>query len=137
MNVRSFAQRIQYESSQNLLHIDLSHCSIEHPEQVDELRRAIDSLLGSLDHKVYAVVNYEGFELAPGVEAAYREMMRLNQEHYSLGTVRYSEDLYTRTVLRSSATRGRFSGNVCGSLREALERIEHLKAEHAAGPPKL
>lgn len=80
---------------------------LDSPEEVASLASFLDGYFGALGRKVHVVVNYDHFQLAPGAEPAYAEMVRSNTEKYFLSTVRYSTQAFTRRRM-AGVSRGLF-----------------------------
>lgn len=123
---RRLADRFRYDERENILHIDFEGLTVER-STVAGIAEMVDRICGPLKHKVYAVVNYTDFEVLPEAQDAYTEMMVRNQKRYSLGTVRYSRGLLTRTMLRGAATHAKVRSNVCDTEEEAFALVQKLK----------
>ena len=57
---------------------------------VEAIRSKVAEICEPLGHKVYAIVNYEGFVLERDVEDAYVEMVKDVVERYYLGVTRFT-----------------------------------------------
>ena len=85
-----------------------------------ELARFLDGYFSALGQKVHVVVNYDHFQVGPGAEQAYWDMVRSNREKYFLSSVRYSTQAFTRRRLAAglaSAGTGLFD-----SFAEAMKQ---------------
>ena len=58
-----FDARFNYDRDHNILFINLSELTIKTQEIIERYKERIRSIVEPLGHKVYAVVNYDGFEL--------------------------------------------------------------------------
>lgn len=126
---RTLESRFVYDPGEKVLFADLEGLEITSKDAVARIEARLDELLGSLDHKVYGVVNYTNFKLHPSVTAAYQRMMLRAQRLYSLGTVRYSERLVTRAFLRTAGTQSKVRANVCETRAEAMALLAELRRE--------
>jgi len=58
-----------------------------------------------LDHKVYTVVNYEGFVLDRAVEDAYIDMIEDMVQRYYIGVTRFTTSAFMRAKLGDTLAR--------------------------------
>jgi propionate CoA-transferase len=91
--------RLTYDPVANTVFMDYSGLRIRSSEDLDSVIEAVDGLLGPLGHRVYSVVDYDKFEVAPELEDRYFELVRYVQETYYLGVRRYTGDAFQRLKL--------------------------------------
>src|SRR5215467_967492 len=60
-------QRLTYHPNENLFFVNLEGHSIRNQKDVEQVRLAVESKLAPLDRKVYAIVNYDNFEIFPDI----------------------------------------------------------------------
>ena len=77
--------------------------------------------------RAYAIVNYEGTEIAPEIIDYYGESIKELYDRYSLTTVRYSSSGLTRSVLRYLGAAKDLESNIFATREEAIRAIEELK----------
>ena len=65
--------RFQLDEEQNILFINFAGLRIESREQVDEMARHVREAYERQGRRIYAVVNYEGTEVAPELIDYYGE----------------------------------------------------------------
>jgi len=87
--------------------------------------RAICEPLG---HKVYAIVNYEGFELDRDVEDAYVEMVKDCVERYYLGVTRFTTSAFMRAKLGDSLAKRAVAPHIFESEAEARADLRRSPA---------
>jgi PAS domain S-box-containing protein len=119
--------RFVFDSEENILFIDFAGLRIETREQVDETRRLVREILESRGRRAYAIVNYEGTEIAPEIVDYYGESIKELYDRYSLTTVRYSSSGLTRSVLRYLGAAKDLESNIFTTREEAIRAIEELK----------
>jgi propionate CoA-transferase len=74
---------------------------------VEAMRDKVRAICEPLGHKVYVVVNYEGFTVDRHVEDAYLEMVKDVVHRYYIGVTRFTTSSFMRAKLRDSlAARG-------------------------------
>jgi PAS domain S-box-containing protein len=119
--------RFVFDPEENILFIDFAGLRIETREQVDETRRLVREILESRGRRAYAIVNYEGTEIAPEIVDYYGESIKELYDRYSLTTVRYSSSGLTRSVLRYLGAAKDLESNIFTTREEAIRAIEELK----------
>lgn len=115
----AFSERLEVQG--DTVFANFEGLRLESSEEVAELAAFLDSFFTSLGRKVHAVVNYDHFQVAPGAEHDYYEMVRSNSERFFLSSVRYSTHAFTRRKLASglaSAGTGLFQ-----SFAEAMRAV--------------
>ena len=127
-------ERFILDRQQNILFINFAGVRIESREQVDEFARAVREAYQSQGHRLYAVVNYEGTEIAPDIIDYYGERIKALQDAYAIRTVRYSSSGFTRSVLRYLGVAKDLESNTYATREEAIRAIQELKnLSHADG----
>src|SRR3982074_516626 len=119
--------RFIFDSEENILFIDLAGLRIETRQQVDETRRVVREILEVRGRRAYAIVNYEGTEIAPEMVDYYGESIKELYDRYSLTTVRYSSSGLTRSVLRYLGAAKDLESNIFATREEAIRAIQELK----------
>ncbi len=119
--------RFVFDSDENILSIDFAGLRIETREQVDETRRLVREILERRGRRAYAIVNYEGTEIAPEIVDYYGESIKELYDRYSLTTVRYSSSGLTRSVLRYLGAAKDLESNIFATREEAIRAIDELK----------
>src|SRR5215467_11983982 len=94
-----FDARFNYDHDHNILFINLSELAIKTQEIIDRYKQRIRSIVEPLGHKVYAVVNYDGFELDRDFEDAYIDALKEVGGRYFLGVTRYATSAFMRAKL--------------------------------------
>jgi hypothetical protein len=119
--------RFIFDDEENILFIDLAGLRIETRAQVEETRRLVREILEHRGRRAYAIVNYEGTEIAPEIVDYYGESIKELYDRYSLTTVRYSSSGLTRSVLRYLGAAKDLESNIFTTREEAIRAIEELK----------
>src|SRR6266550_6256303 len=126
-----FQDRFVFDAEENIFFIDLAGLRIETREQVDEMRRLVRATLEG--RRAYAVVNYEGTEMAPEIVDYYGESIKDLYDRYSLKTVRYSSSGLTRSVLRYLGAAKDLESNIFATREEAIRAIQEIKDRSRIG----
>ncbi len=117
------AQRCSYDAEANILFLNFERLPVKTPADVAAVRGEIERRLAAIGHKVWAIVSYEHFELAPEVEADYAAMVKHLVANHYVGVSRYAASSALRARLgRMLQDRG-LAPRDYASAREALEHL--------------
>jgi propionate CoA-transferase len=86
---------------------------------VEAIRSEVAEICEPLGHKVYAIVNYEGFVLERDVEDAYVEMVENVVERYYLGVTRFTTSSFMRAKLGDALAKRKLAPYIYESEDEA------------------
>ena len=117
------SSRFAYDDQQNILFINFERLRVETQADIDAIEREVESHLAPIGHKVYAIVNYDHFELAPAVEDAYAAMVKGLVERYYDGVSRYSTSGFLRAKLGEALKQRGVAAHIYESPREALAHV--------------
>src|SRR5262249_34267070 len=82
-------QRFAYDPKLRMLFVDFRQLSIASDGDVERIKAEVERRIGSLGHKVYAIVNYRDCRIAPAVQASYHRMVEALETRCYLGVTRY------------------------------------------------
>jgi len=91
-----FDARFNYDDEHNILFLNLSELAVKNREIIERYRDKIRSIVEPLGHKVYAVVNYDGFELSRDFEDSYLEAVQEIGDKYFHGVTRFTTSAFMR-----------------------------------------
>jgi propionate CoA-transferase len=97
--LKPLPERLHYDAAQRTLFINFERLAIRSTDDVEAVRREVESLLAPLGHKVYAVVNYDHFTLAPEIEDEWAAMVRMLVDRHYLNVTRYTTSGFLRAKL--------------------------------------
>jgi propionate CoA-transferase len=117
------ASRFAYDDEQNILFINFERLRVATRADVDAIEREVDAHLKPIGHRVYAVVNYDHFELAPEVEDDYAAMVKRLVERYYDGVSRYTTSGFLRAKLGRALKRRGVAPHIYESPHKALEHL--------------
>ena len=119
------AQRLSYDPDQNIFFVNFEGYSVKTIAQVEEVRDVVESRLDEIGQKVYAIINYENFEIYPDVIDFYTEMVRdLVVRRYS-GVTRYTTSAFLRMKLGDRLKGRDQSPHIYWSQEEARRHLEN------------
>jgi propionate CoA-transferase len=84
-----------------------------------EIKRRLDEI----GHKVYGIVNYDNFDLAPDVADEYAEMVRQLVDNYYFGVSRYTTSGFLRAKLGKALAQRGVAPHIYESAADALKHI--------------
>ncbi|TWI12010.1 acyl CoA:acetate/3-ketoacid CoA transferase [Aerolutibacter ruishenii] len=99
---RPLAQRFSLDVSAETLYIDFQHLRIRSAADIDAVREAVLALVAPLGRRVYAIVNYDHFQLPDELEDEWAEMVHDLVEHHYTRVTRYSASGFLRARLGSA-----------------------------------
>ena len=117
------ASRFAYDDQQNILFINFERLKVRSRADVDAIEREVEALVGRIGHRVYAIVNYDHFELAPEVEDDYAAMVKGLVDRYYDGVSRYTTSGFLRAKLGGALKRRGVAPHVYESPQAALEHV--------------
>jgi propionate CoA-transferase len=117
------ASRFAYDDQQNILFINFERLRVATKADVDAIEREVDAHLKPIGHRVYAIVNYDHFELAPAVEDDYAAMVRGLVDRYYDGVSRYTTSGFLRAKLGRALSRRGVAPHIYESPHKALEHV--------------
>ncbi|KJK18121.1 CoA-transferase [Burkholderiaceae bacterium 16] len=91
--------RLNYDGAKNILFLNFEQLEVKRPEDIAAIRTQVCRICEPLGHKVYTVVNYEGFVLDRSVEDAYVEMIEEMVQRYYIGVTRFTTSAFMRAKL--------------------------------------
>jgi PAS domain S-box-containing protein len=118
--------RFVLDRKENILFINFAGVRIESRGQVDEFAALVRAAYEAQGKRIYAVVNYEGTEIAPEIIDYYGERIKELYDRYSLSTVRYSSSGLTRSMLRYLGAAKDLESNTFATREEAIRAIKEL-----------
>ena len=124
--------RFQLDPEQNILSINFAGMRIESRQQVDEMERHVREAYERQGRRIYAVVNYEGTEVAPELIDYYGERIKWLSETYGIATVRYSSSGVTRSVVRYIGAAKDLDSNIFASRAAAIAAIQEIERRRTA-----
>jgi propionate CoA-transferase len=117
------ADRLSYDDQQNILFINFERLVIRSAADVAAVKAEVDARLALIGKKVWAIVNYDHFELAPEVEDEYAAMVAGLVERYYFGVSRYTTSGFLRAKLGRALKRRGVAPHIYESPHAALEHM--------------
>jgi propionate CoA-transferase len=94
-----FDARFSYDEEHNTLFLNLSELAVKSLSMIERYRDKIRGILEPLGHKVYAVINYDGFELDRSIDDAFYDAVKEIGDRYFHGVTRFTTSAFMRAKL--------------------------------------
>jgi propionate CoA-transferase len=116
-------QRVAYDEEHNVLFLNFERLSVHTSADVAAVHAEIKRRLDEIGHKVYGIVNYDNFDLAPDVADEYAEMVRQLVDNYYFGVTRYTTSGFLRAKLGKALAQRGVAPHIYESAADALKHI--------------
>ncbi len=99
-------RRLHYDAERDTLFLNFRHLQVGSAAEIEAIRTAVSALCEQVGHRVDTVVNYDGFQIAPGLEDAYAAMAHEMQERHYGQVTRYASGAFRRMKVGRALERG-------------------------------
>jgi propionate CoA-transferase len=117
------ADRFSYDDQQNILFINFERLAVKTAADVAAVQAEVDARMARIGKKVWAIVNYDHFELMPEVEDEYAAMVGGLVERHYFGVSRYTTSGFLRAKLGRALKRRGVAPHIYESPHAALEHM--------------
>ena len=111
--------RFSYNPAENLFCINFEGLNLDGEEMIEDIRTAVEARIAPLGRKVYAIVNYDNFTIAPRLIEPYTDMVRYLTDRYYTGVTRYTTSTFLRMKLGQALERRSLAPHIYESSTEA------------------
>ncbi len=122
--------RVNYDEEKNILFLNFEQLEVKCPGDIAAIRAQVCRVCEPLGHKVYTVVNYEGFVLDRSVEDAYVEMIKEMVQRFYIGVTRFTTSGFMRAKLGDTLARRGLAPYVYETEAEAKASLRDQAAGH-------
>jgi propionate CoA-transferase len=120
------AQRFTYDPPQNLFFVNFEGHAVRSLDDIERIREHVTVRLAPLRRKVYAIVNYENFTIAPEVVDAYTAMVGDLVARFYCGVTRYTTSGFLRTRLGEALASRQVAPHIYWSAEEARLQLREI-----------
>ena len=124
-------RRFTYHPGENRFFVNFEGHRVHSREDVEEIRRIVESRLVPLGRKVYAIVNYDNFEIFPDVIDEYSTMVRDLVYRFYSGVTRYTTSSFLRAKLGDALKQRSVAPHIYESAEEATTHLSDLEKRKA------
>ncbi|KAB2916401.1 MAG: acyl CoA:acetate/3-ketoacid CoA transferase [Hyphomicrobiaceae bacterium] len=122
-------QRFTYDPQQNLFFINFEGHAVRTLDDVERIRENVETRLAPIGRKVYTIVNYDNFAIAPEVMDAYTAMVSSLVERFYSGVTRYTTSGFLRTKLGDALSSRQVAPHIYWSADEARQHLRELESK--------
>jgi propionate CoA-transferase len=130
MNLRAtlldvpFEERFSYDAEGNLFFVNFEGLSVRTHADVERIRGAVEQRVSAIGHRVYGVVNYDRFTLAPELTDEYISMVKGLMERHYLDVTRYTSSTFLRLKLGEAMACRNLTPHLYASAVDAQFNLE-------------
>jgi propionate CoA-transferase len=122
-------RRFTYHSQEKTLFINFEGHVIRNQDDVEQIRRIVDALLSPLGRKVYAIVNYDNFNIFPDIIDEYSAMVHDLVDRFYSGVTRYTTSSFLRAKLGDALKQRALAPHIYESAEEATAHLRELETK--------
>jgi propionate CoA-transferase len=115
------AERLGYDAGPNMFFVNFEGLGVRSRADIEHIRQAVEAALAPVGHKVYAIVNYDRFSIAPELVDEYIGMVKGIMDRHYHDVTRYTSSTFLRMKLGEALTRGEVPPHIYGSASEARQ----------------
>ena len=121
------SRRFAFAAEQDIFFINFERLSIRRPQDIADVHAEVEKNLKPIGHKVYAIVNYDGFEIVPELVDAWSAMVEYLMAHYYTRVTRYTTSNFLRMKLGDALEGRGVAPHIYESAQEALDHLDRPK----------
>jgi len=130
-------RRLAYAADENVFFINFERLAIRSQQDIDNVRQEIERKLEPLGEKVYGIVNYDNFVIAPDLIDAWTEMVKGLVERYYWGVTRYTTSNFLRLKLGKALSERGLAPHIYESAEEAHHHLRDFKSGDTTDDARL
>ncbi len=119
----SLADRISYDQARNTLFINYEGFQVRTTDEVELVRREVETRCRAIGRKIAVIINYDQFYLDPAVSDAFFSMITYLQQRYYSSASRYTTSAFMRLKLGASLAERALAPHVFETLDEAQAHV--------------
>jgi propionate CoA-transferase len=120
-------RRFTYDAQQNILFINFEGYTVKSADDVAAVREQVERIATPLDHKIYAIVNYDNFTIFPDVIDFYSDMVKNLMERFYSDVTRYTTSSFLRMKLGNALSQRSVAPYIFESSEEAHGHLRELE----------
>ena len=112
-------ERLTYSPENNLFFVDFQGLQVRSAEQIREIDRLVRQLLATVGKRVYAIVNYDNFDILPELMDAYAGMVKGIVDDLYVATTHYTASAFGRMKIGEALAEKKITPRMYASREEA------------------
>ena len=117
-------ERFTYDPVENLFFVNFERFTVDSRQTVQAVREAVERLLAPLNTRVYTIVNYDDFRIAPELVDEYTDMVKYLVDRYYSGVTRYTTSAFLRLKLGDALKQRDVAPHIYESSAEARQALK-------------
>jgi propionate CoA-transferase len=89
-------ERLTHDPDENIFYVNFEGLAVRSEKTIAQIEAAVNNKLAPLGHKVYAIVNYDNFEISPQLVEPYARMVKKVVDQHYTGVTRYTTSAFLR-----------------------------------------
>ncbi len=118
-------QRFTYDPVQNLFFVNLERFALHSRDDIAAIEKTVETKLGRLGARAYAIVNYDNFTILPELLDEYSAMVRTLVDRFYSGVSRYTTSGFLRMKLGEALEKRGVAPHIFQSAEEAASDWHH------------
>ncbi len=119
--------RFTYDTQQKMVFINFEGYTIKNAADVAAVRGEVERIAAPLQHRIYAIVNYDNFTILPDVLDAYTDMVKSLMDRFYSGVTRYTTSSFLRMKLGEALSKRSVAPYIYESSEEAHAHMRELE----------
>jgi propionate CoA-transferase len=125
-------QRFTYHPDKNQFFVNFEGHVVRNHQDIERIRRIVESMLSSARRKVHVIVNYDNFSIYPDILDDYTAMVRDLADRFYTGATRYSTNGFLRAKLGDSLGKRALAPHIYESADEASAHVREIESKVAS-----
>jgi len=123
LTARPLAQRFAYDAQARIMYINFERLTVRTPADVAAVRAEIERHMAPIGERVWGVVNYDHFHLAPELEDAWGAMVSDMVARYYANVTRYTTSGFLRAKLGPALAKRGVAPHIYETAEEARRHV--------------
>jgi propionate CoA-transferase len=124
----SLSDRLIYNAADNLFFVNFESLSVNTQQDIDDIKNEVENILSPLNKKVYTIVNYDNFSIAPNLIDSYTQMVQQLVSKYYSRVTRYTTSTFLRMKLKDALAQRNVPPHIYESQEEAKNALKSAEA---------
>ena len=120
-------QRFTYDEATNRFFVNLERFAVRDERDIERIRQIVVERLAPLGKRVYAIVNYDNFTIAPELLDDYSAMVRGLVDTYYADVTRYTTSGFLRMKLGDALEKRGVAPHIYESASEAENLLQEIE----------
>ena len=120
-------QRFTYDEATNHFFVNLERFSVRDEGDIERIRQIVLDRIAPLGKRVYAIVNYDNFTIAPELLDEYSAMVRGLVDRYYADVTRYTTSGFLRMKLGDALEKRGVAPHIYESAAEAERSLQVME----------